>query len=38
MEYYTDKEKKRLDPTMVDEKAETWARSFGELKSAQMRR
>lgn len=38
IEYYTDKEKRRLDPTMVDENAKTWASSFGELKSAQMRR
>jgi len=38
MEYYTDREKSRLDPTMVDEKAQAWARSFAELKSTQMRR
>lgn len=38
VKYYTDPEKRKLDPAMVDEKAEEWAKSFGELKSTQMRR
>ncbi|QCQ23221.1 type III-A CRISPR-associated protein Csm2 [Desulfoglaeba alkanexedens] len=37
--YFQDAEKKKLDPSLVDEKARDWARSFSSrLKSTQMRR
>jgi CRISPR-associated protein Csm2 len=36
--YYKDKEKRILEPALVDEEARKWAESFMELKSTQMRR
>jgi CRISPR-associated protein Csm2 len=38
LKYHTDEGKKRLNPELVDEQAQDWARKFADLKSAQMRR
>jgi CRISPR-associated protein Csm2 len=39
IEYYTDREKKNLNPALIDERAMDWAKLFGEnLKSTQLRR
>lgn len=38
LSYYEDREKEKLDPSLVDEKAIDWARSFELLRTTQMRR
>ncbi|ABK17039.1 type III-A CRISPR-associated protein Csm2 [Syntrophobacter fumaroxidans] len=38
VKYFTDEEKRKLDPSLVDARAASWASSFRDLKSTQMRR
>lgn len=38
LKYHTDEGKKRLNPELVDEQAQDWARKFANLKLSQMRR